>query len=172
MKKNIFLILATLSFAACTPQAAPGNQGNESLPQSSGQAVTSLNGETGDAAETVLNSDEEAKEVVLEMQNDSGQSGEATLKEVDGKVLVTLDMTSEGEMGTQPAHIHVGSCPEPGAVKYPLENIVDGESETTLEVDMATLMNELPLAINVHKSAADLKTYTACGDIVGDQFEK
>lgn len=172
MKQIYFLIGIALILAACTPKSGTTNTGAEVSPMTSDEAVTTISGETEDGVEVDSNSDVNSKEVVLEMQNDSGQSGEATLKEVGGKVLVTLDLTSEGEMGSQPAHIHVGSCPEPGAVKYPLENVVDGESETTLEVDMATLMNELPLAVNVHKSAADLKTNTACGDIVGDQFEQ
>src|SRR5262249_13183082 len=65
----------------------------------------------------------------------------------------------------QPAHIHEGSCskldPKP---KYGLENVVDGKSSTTVPVKLEDLAKG-KYAINVHKSAQDLKTYVSCGDI-------
>jgi len=101
-------------------------------------------------------------------QNNSGLSGTATLSGGDGKVKVTLKLTSSllGLLSTaQPAHIHLGSCPNVGAVKYPLNSVVNGKSETTLNVSLAQLKTELPLAINVHKSAAEINVYTACTDL-------
>ncbi len=106
------------------------------------------------------------KEVIVNLaqQNNSTESGKATLTEVAGKVKVSIDLT--GAPSTpQPAHIHTGKCPNPGDVKYPLTNVVNGKSETQLAVSLDTLMSELPLAVNVHKSAALIKTYVACGDI-------
>lgn len=110
-----------------------------------------------------------AQSVTLDLteQNDLGQSGVATLVEdVDGNLVVTLAMIGGEFTEPQPAHIHVGACPEPGAVEYPLTNVVDGESETTLDVSWADLvaLGE-PLAINVHKSATEASVYTACGDL-------
>src|SRR5260221_2068043 len=61
--------------------------------------------------------------VNLDTQNKSGESGTATLQEVDGKVVVTLSLTGFPTGVTQPAHIHVGSCPNPGAVKFPLTSV-------------------------------------------------
>jgi hypothetical protein len=103
--------------------------------------------------------------VDLDEQNDSSQSGTARLREEGGKVIVTLDLEGGRFTAPQPAHIHTGACPKPGAVKYPLTNLTNGESETTLDVSLAQLMSELPLAINVHRSAAQQTIYTACGDI-------
>lgn len=103
--------------------------------------------------------------VTLIERNSSGESGTAKLEEVNGKVVVTLAITGEGTGVVQPAHIHVGTCPDVGAVKYPLTNVVNGSSVTTLDVSMATLLSQLPLGINVHKSAAEVKIYVACGDI-------
>lgn len=102
----------------------------------------------------------------LEEQNESSESGTAKLVEVDGKVMVTLEIEGAPANVAQPAHIHVGACPKPGAVKYPLQNVVDGASETTVDVPMADLLAQLPLAINVHKSQAQSGVYVACGDIV------
>jgi len=103
--------------------------------------------------------------IILSEQNDSEQSGTATLIEVDGKVMVTVNTTGGMADVAQPAHIHVGECPEVGAVKYPLTNVVNGVSETTLDVTLDQLKSELPLGINVHKSAAESKIYTSCGDL-------
>lgn len=103
--------------------------------------------------------------VNLTKQKDSTESGTATLSEVGGKVKVTLKLTGAPAGVTQPAHIHVGKCPEVGAVKYPLTSLVDGMSETMLDVTLAQLKSELPLGINVHKSGAESKVYVSCGDL-------
>lgn len=103
--------------------------------------------------------------VTLSEQNKSAESGTATLMEVDGKVKVNLKLTGVAAGVTQPAHIHVGACPDVGAVKYPLTSPVDGMSETMLDVSLAQLRSELPLGINVHKSAAEVKVYVSCGDL-------
>jgi hypothetical protein len=102
--------------------------------------------------------------ITLSAQNNSGESGIAILKDVNGKTLVSLKINGAPPTA-QPAHIHMGECPSPGAVKYPLTNVVSGLSETTLDVSVAELKSELPLAINVHKSPQDLPTYVACGDL-------
>lgn len=106
--------------------------------------------------------------VPLQTQSDLGQSGTATFTEnAEGKLVVTLTLSGGEFSAPQPAHIHVGSCPTPGAVKYPLTNVVDGSSVTTLPVawsDMETAGEKL--ALNVHKSATESKVYTACGDLV------
>jgi hypothetical protein len=111
--------------------------------------------------------DEESNQITINLaeQNDSGESGTAILKEEDGQVIVTIDMTGFTEDVSQPAHIHVGVCPDVGAVVYPLTNVLNGESETTLDVTFAQLESELPLGINVHKSVDEASIYTACGDI-------
>lgn len=102
--------------------------------------------------------------VDLKEQNNSSESGKAVLTEVDGKVMVSLDI-SGAPTTAQPAHIHIGACPKPAEVKYPLTNVVNGKSETTLDVILAKLKSEMPLAINVHKSAAQAGVYVACGDL-------
>lgn len=107
-------------------------------------------------------------EVVINLaaQNQSSESGTATLAEVNGKVKVTLKLTGAPAGVAQPAHIHAGACPNVGAVKYPLTFPVDGMSETVLDVTLAELKSQLPLGVNVHKSAAEAKIYVSCGDLV------
>lgn len=101
----------------------------------------------------------------LSEQNESSQSGVATLIQRDGKVVVTLNLTGAPTAVPQPAHIHVGTCPDVGAVAYPLTNVVNGVSETTLEVTMADLAAKQPFGINVHKSVPEASVYVSCGDL-------
>ena len=101
-------------------------------------------------------------------QNNSGVSGTATLSEGNGSVKVTLNI-KDSILGlltpAEPAHIHLGSCENIGSVKYPLTSVVNGKSETTLNISLAQLKAELPLAINIHKSAAESNIYIACTDL-------
>jgi len=107
--------------------------------------------------------------VILSEQNNSGQSGSALFTEEGGnaKVMVNLE---NSPAGPQPAHIHVGSCATLGDVRYPLTSPENGSSETTLNVSLAQLSSELPLAVNVHKSPAEAQVYVACGDISADSL--
>jgi len=97
-------------------------------------------------------------------QNGSGQNGTVLLEEVGSQVRVTISLTSPVATA-EPAHIHTGSCPTPGAVIYPLENVENGMSVTMLDTSLASLQAQMPLAVNVHKSANEAGTYYACGDL-------
>ncbi len=103
--------------------------------------------------------------VILKPVNASNEAGTATLKEENGQTKITINLTGYTKDIEQPAHIHMGACPGVGAVKYPLTSIVNGASTTVLSVTLDQLKKELPLAINVHKSATEVSTYTACGPL-------
>lgn len=133
-------------------------------PQSFNQNQSSAN-VTSAPIETTDTSSLSGAKVTLSEQNASAEGGNATLIDQDGKVLVTLEINGTPTGVEQPAHIHVGACPNPGVVKYPLSPVLNGRSETTLNVTMEQLMKELPLAINIHKSQQESKVYVACGDI-------
>ena len=104
--------------------------------------------------------------VKLAPQSNSGESGTATLtKQGDKQTKVVLDV--KGGSGTQPVHIHKGTCanldPKPA---YPLSPVVNGKSETVVNASLDDL-EKGGYAINGHKSAQDIKTYVFCGDIKG-----
>lgn len=106
-----------------------------------------------------------AVEVELSEQNDSGQSGTATLEAAgEGQTTVTLELSDPPDV-PQPVHIHEGTCeelnPQPA---FPLENLEDGTSETTVEVSLDELQSG-EYAINAHASEEDVETYVACGNI-------
>jgi len=104
--------------------------------------------------------------VKLEQQNSSGENGTATLtKQGDKQTKVVLDV--KGGAGSQPVHIHKGTCanldPKPA---YPLSPVVNGKSETVVNASLDDL-EKGGYAINGHKSAQEVKTYVFCGDIKG-----
>lgn len=103
--------------------------------------------------------------VTLSEQNNSTEYGTAVLTEKDGKAIVTLELLGAPADTIQPAHIHEGTCASLGAPRYQLKFPINGASETQIDVSLARLMRELPLAINVHKSVAEPTIYVACGDI-------
>jgi len=103
--------------------------------------------------------------VNLSSQNASGEKGTATLTPQGDKTQVVIKLAGAPEGVQQPAHIHDGNCatldPKP---RVPLQNVVSGSSTTTLDMKLDDIMSKGG-AINVHKSAADVKTYVACGDL-------
>ncbi len=95
---------------------------------------------------------------------DGDQSGTVTLQARGDKTVITMNLKAAAAGIQQPAHIHEGVCPAPGAVKYPLSNVVDGKATTTLDVKLDDLLSGA-FSINVHQSAQDLTKYVACGNV-------
>ena len=95
---------------------------------------------------------------------DGDQSGTARLRARGDKTEVALTIKPGAAGVEQPAHIHEGACPGVGAVKFPLNNLVDGKSTTTVDASLVSLLTG-GFSINVHKSASDMGTYVACGSI-------
>src|SRR5512143_3168207 len=105
--------------------------------------------------------------VNLMAQNDSGQTGTATLLPQGDKTKVVIELSGMPPGAVEPAHIHLGTCdkldPKP---KWPLQAIKDGRSETVVPVPLNAILKE-PTAINVHKSPKEVQVYVACGNIIG-----
>jgi hypothetical protein len=120
------------------------------------------------AIETATEAAPQSIEVELDEVNASGQSGTATLSpNDDGTLNVTIDL-SGGTDEPQPAHIHEGSCPDVGEVVAALNDVVEGTSTSEnvdFSLDDLTDAESAGFAINVHKSAAAIDDYVACGDL-------
>jgi hypothetical protein len=101
--------------------------------------------------------------LVLSAQNNSGESGSATIYDVNGKAKVIITITGAPTNAIQPDHVHFGSCAQLGNVRYPLTNVGNGTFITILPVSLAELTS-MPFAINAHKSATEIGVYVACGD--------
>jgi hypothetical protein len=105
--------------------------------------------------------------VELGEENGSGQTGTATLTAVSAdETRVVVEVTNP-PAETQPAHIHRGSCADlDPAPLYGLPNLIDGRSETTVPASLDEL-GDGGLALNVHRSDAQLDLYVACGNLPG-----
>lgn len=96
----------------------------------------------------------------------SGVSGTAVVTDIGGgraRVDIAVEPAGNPDM---PAHIHPGSCgeliPQP---RFPLENVRDGHATTIIPATIADLTSD-QLAVTLHKSNENLKTTTACGNLV------
>ena len=105
-------------------------------------------------------------QINMGQQNKSGQAGNASVTDVKGGVNVAIHIKSEPKGASEPAHIHKGTCSKLDPAPWkPLKPVVNGESFTHLAGVTVADIKKAKYAINVHKSANDLKTYVSCGDL-------
>ncbi|TVR75444.1 MAG: hypothetical protein EA415_03850 [Sphaerobacteraceae bacterium] len=113
--------------------------------------------------------DEHSMTIDLDEVDGSGVSGTATMTETDGETTVSIELDGTPEDGVHPVHIHAGTCDDLGDVVFPLEDVVDGMSESTVEASIDDIM-AADHAINVHLSEDEMDVYVACGNIgTGDE---
>ena len=125
MKNKGWLIIVGLLFSGCS---MTGFQNPRSIPSISTPTVS--------ISQTLMSS----KTIDLSEQFKSGMMGKATFSdEGGGKTRVVVTVAGKGIAGPLPNHIHTGSCPNPGAVLYPLNDIKNGKSDTVIGVGMSTL---------------------------------
>jgi hypothetical protein len=107
-------------------------------------------------------------QINMGQQNKSGQSGSAGVVDAKGGgVDVTIKLLNEPKGASEPAHIHQGTCAKLNPAPWkPLTSVVDGKSFTHVPGVTVAQIKKGKYAINVHKSANDLKTYVSCGDLV------
>jgi hypothetical protein len=154
MNRRALAFVAGAMLAVAAPASAvPPAQPNGTVPSVKKKSIPA-----GAAAGSALT-------VPLRAQNGSGENGTATLRQSGPNVVVVVHL--RGAPGTpQPAHIHAGTCahldPKP---KYALASVVGGSSTTTVKGVTLAELTSTPNAINVHRSAAQLTKYVACGNI-------
>lgn len=121
-------------------------------------------GGTTSSGGTTTGTSGEGLQVQLQEQNFSGEDGTATLTAEGQKTRVVIQMASYAA-NSQPAHIHKGTCASLDATPaYPLNNVAKGKSTTVVNVRLSKLLDG-KYAINMHRSAKQLKIYVACGNI-------
>ncbi|HKU68370.1 MAG TPA: hypothetical protein VJP85_11395 [Candidatus Baltobacteraceae bacterium] len=105
-------------------------------------------------------------QINMGQQNNSGEAGNAGVTDVKGGANVTINISSEPKGASQPAHIHRGTCAKLDPVPWKaLTAVVNGKSFTHIAGLTVADLKKGKYAINVHKSANDLKTYVSCGDL-------
>ncbi|MGA8574181.1 MAG: hypothetical protein WB609_00640 [Candidatus Cybelea sp.] len=114
---------------------------------------------------TAAGADPSTLSLKLYAQNRPGETGTATFEQIPGGVTIVVSVAG-GQNGTQPIHIHAGTCANLNPVpKYTLTDIVQGSSTTTISgVTLGDLL-EGKYVIDVHESSADIKRYVACAAI-------
>lgn len=116
------------------------------------------------AAIAPVAADEHEVTVDLSEVDGSGVSGTATLTEEDGQTMVDISLDGTPEGGVHPVHIHAGTCDDLGDVVFPLEDVEEGMSSSTVDASIDDIM-AAQHSINVHLSADEISVYVACGEI-------
>ena len=108
--------------------------------------------------------EQDVLQVALGEQNESGQTGWATLTAKGDHTEVVLNVLP-GDLESELVHIHSGSCGADtlGGVVYGLTNIADGVSVTTVGARLSSLRTG-GFAINSHQKG-EPSVYTTCGNI-------
>jgi hypothetical protein len=131
----------------------------------------------GDIGQNELTGD--VKSYVLKTKDVAGISGNATFeKRFNGETLVTLKLNGTPADGSHPAHIHMNSAEEGGAIAISLNSVngKTGVSKTQVAKfnnDAAVTFDQLLMYngyINVHLSAAKLATIVAQGNIGSNAY--
>ena len=106
--------------------------------------------------------------VPLAAQGNSGVAGTAVLTDMGNGQTQVVIRVSTGGNAVMPDHIHNGTCANLGDVKYPLNNVQNGTSTSTVAVSIADLLNGpgKPFAVNLHKSPQEASVYVSCGNVV------
>jgi hypothetical protein len=81
--------------------------------------------------------------------------------EEEGIRFLTIEVEPGAEGVAQPAHIHTGTCAEPGPIVYPLASVVAGNSFTLLSAPLDELLGS-DYIVNVHLSPEESTTYVSC----------
>ena len=161
MRKTLVLGLALMAFAAAC--------GTDEEQDDAAGATTALTDtgitNTDDLLDDAQDALKDALTLDLQEQNDSGITGTVAFTPTsDGKVEVEIELDNSGA-GPHPAHVHPGSCADlDPAPKWPLNNVVDGKSKTTIDADLSELTAQ-EYAVNVHDSPENADLYVACADV-------
>lgn len=97
-------------------------------------------------------------------------SGTAMATVGRGQTTITANLTGATPGSVHPWHVHFGTCGSGGDIvgaagAYPALQVgSDGRAKATATIDME-LQPGQPYYLNVHRSAEDLKTIAACGDL-------
>jgi len=92
------------------------------------------------------------------------QCGTITLTPAGGKTKVVINITGEPKGAIEPSHIHKGACKNPGVIVWPLTDVVAGHSTTIVDAPISKV-NVAGDSVNIHRSAAQLNQFMACGNV-------
>jgi len=106
---------------------------------------------------------------VIEGKNDISKNGIVVIKESENKTQVSIRMIgslgSTTNSATQKTIFYNGTCKDLGEIKYVLNDVVNGSSETKLNTPFQEFSNGLPLALTIYEQNSSSEVY-ACADLI------
>jgi hypothetical protein len=154
-------LVAILALAACGGGGGNSNT-NTGNKESSGTQVKQVNPAHvahNAMSGTVMN-------INMGAMNGSKQDGSASITDKGKGVEVVVKLNNEPKGASEPSHIHQGTCKKINPAPWkPLKDVVGGTATTMVAGVTVAQLKKGTYAINVHKSANDLKTYVSCGDL-------
>ncbi len=161
--KHSYIVSATAALGLILAlTACGGGGGNKNNETKAGPAVQNVN------PAHVARNEMSAHSLQINMGalNKSGQTGSASVADAKGGGIDVTIKINQPKGASQPAHIHKGTCAKLDPAPWkPLTAVVDGKSFTHVPGVTVAEIKKGKYAINVHKSANDLKTYVSCGDL-------
>ncbi|MBD3359096.1 MAG: hypothetical protein GF365_00085 [Candidatus Buchananbacteria bacterium] len=108
-----------------------------------------------------------AETTVVTMQefNNSNQFGSTALVPENNKTRIIINLANSPNYPQQ-AYILEGSCEQPGDVIYTLSPLINGKSETVIDLSLKKLFNKLPLTIAVYRETPATQVNVSCGSIL------
>lgn len=103
-------------------------------------------------------------DAVITAIGDTGKAGSAALNHADQKTDAKVSLIDTQAMDL-PVSINSGTCAAIGDVKYSLETIQNGASQSMIDVPTQQLMSEFPLVVVISKSEQEKNVYIGCGEI-------
>jgi hypothetical protein len=107
----------------------------------------------------------------IELDMEGDQAGSVAIFGEEGVTFVAFGIDPGAEGVLQPAHVHTGTCDDPGPVVYPLASLRDGGSFTLLSTTPDELLTN-DYIVNVHLSEAEIGTYVSCAALEAPEEEE
>lgn len=117
----------------------------------------------GEAPTPVVDPPKDLYTITLSAQNGAKQAGKGTIQIQNARARVVVDIQPGPTGVAQPAFISSGSCDRVETMRFPLENVVNGKSETGLNVSVEEMQAMGPLVLEVRKSVEDFNVRISCG---------
>ncbi len=114
--------------------------------------------------ENIVSTDSGEVVVVLNPENNSGQSGTVVLTPDGNKTRVAIRLLNYIPSAVQPAYIYEGRCASLGKARHVLNNVAFGGSYTIISISLDQLKAEPELAVAI-SSPQPVNQISSCGNI-------
>lgn len=109
---------------------------------------------------------DEERTVSLDPVGVNGQTGNAYIGEVSGRMIIKLRLDTAKENITQTSFIYKGTCSSLDGVRYYIAPAFEGKSTSTYYgMNIEAIKKDLPLSIVVNKSLEEHWEIVSCGTI-------